>query len=206
MQMKRNLAALVCALSLLAGQALATGTEYSDVSKGDWFAPAVEEMAEKGIMTGLADGSFAPYAVVDRATVVTVLWRMAGAPAATVAKPFPDAVGTWYETAAAWAKGRGIATGYDSGAFGGGDAVTREQLAVFLYRYAYQMGEPLAEGVLGLFSDAGAISRWAETAVSHVVGAGILQGSDKGTLEPQGIANRAALASMLQRMLLPAAG
>ena len=206
MQLKRKLAALACAVSLLTGPALAAGTRYSDVSKGDWFAPAVEEMAEEGIMTGLADGRFAPYAVVDRATVVTVLWRLAGAPAASVAKPFPDAAGTWYETAAAWAKGLGIAAGYDSGALGGGDAVTREQLAVFLYRYTVQTGQPLTEGALGLFSDAGAVSGWAKAAVSHAVGAGILQGNARGTLEPQGIANRAALASMLRRMLLPAAG
>lgn len=206
MQIKRSLAALACALSILTGPVLAVGAGYSDVANGDWFAPAVQEMTEKGIMTGMADGRFAPYEVVDRATVVTVLWRMAGAPPTTVAKPFSDAVGTWYETAAAWAKGLGIATGYADGSFSGDDAVTREQLAAFLYRYAYQMGQPLAEGVLGLFSDASAISGWARTAVSHVVGAGILQGTDKGTLEPQGIANRAALASMLQRMLIPAAG
>ncbi|MFR1052344.1 MAG: S-layer homology domain-containing protein, partial [Lachnospirales bacterium] len=112
MRLKRKLAALACALSLLTGPVLAAGEGYPDVSAGDWFAPAVQEMTEKGVMTGLADGRFAPYAVVDRATVVTVLWRLAGAPAATVAKPFPDAVDTWYDTAAAWAKGRGIATGY----------------------------------------------------------------------------------------------
>ena len=206
MRLKRKLAALACALSLLTGPVLAAGEGYPDVSAGDWFAPAVQEMTEKGVMTGLADGRFAPYAVVDRATVVTVLWRLAGAPAATVAKPFPDAVDTWYDVAAAWAKGRGIATGYADGTFGGSDAVTREQLAAFLYRYACQMGQPLADGTLGLFSDAGAISGWAKTEVSHAVGAGILQGSDRGTLEPQGSANRAALAVMLQRMLIPAAG
>lgn len=206
MRIKRNLAALACALSILTGPALAAGGEYSDVTAGDWFAPAAQEMAEKGIMTGMADGRFAPYEVVDRATVVTVLWRLAGSPAATVTNPFSDTVGTWYETAAAWAKGKGIATGYANGSFGGGDAVTREQLAAFLYRYAYQMGQPLADGTLGLFSDSAAVSDWAKTAVSHAVGAGILLGSDKGTLEPQGIANRAALASMLQRMLIPAAG
>lgn len=64
----------------------------------------------------------------------------------------------------------------------------------------------MAEGALGLFSDTSAISPWAEDAMRHAVGAGILQGNDKGTVEPQGIANRAALATMLQRMLTPAAG
>lgn len=68
------------------------------------------------------------------------------------------------------------------------------------------MGQPVAEGALGLFSDAGSISPWAEDAMRHAVGAGILQGTTAGTVEPQGIANRAALAVTLQRMLTPAAG
>ncbi|BDF66247.1 hypothetical protein CE91St43_02190 [Oscillospiraceae bacterium] len=207
MNVKKRAVSLACALCLLAGPALAAGESgYADIEGGEWFAPAVAEMTEKGIMTGVADGLFAPYEAITRATVVTVLWRMAGAPDAAVEVPFTDAAGTWYDTAAAWGKGTGIATGYGDGSFGGGDLVTREQLATFLYRYAYAMGQPVAEGALGLFSDAGSISPWAEDAMRHAVGAGILQGTTAGTVEPQGIANRAALAVTLQRMLTPAAG
>lgn len=112
----------------------------------------------------------------------------------------------WYAVQAAWAKGTGVAAGYADGSFGGRDLVTREQLACFLYRYAAYKGEPLAAGALGLFKDAEAVSPWAEEAVRHAVGLGVLQGSDLGTLEPQGIANRAALAVMLQRMRTPAVG
>ncbi len=205
--MKKRLITLLCALAMMTNPAWAAenGSAYSDVAGDEWFAPAVHEMTRLGVMTGVEDGAFAPYQVVTRATVILVLWRLEGSPEATVEEPFPDTE-DWFETAAAWAKGTGIASGYGDGTFGGQNAVTREQLAVFLYNYAKYKGDTVAEGVLGLFSDVSAISPWAEEAMRHAVGAGILQGNDVGTIEPQGVANRAALAVMLQRMLIPAAG
>lgn len=204
--MKKRCLALLCALSLTVLPARAAGKSYPDVAGDEWFAGAVGAMTEKGVMTGVEGGLFAPYEPVTRATVITVLWRLEGSPKVSVEVPFTDAETDWYAMPAAWAKGTGVASGYVDGTFGGRDPVTREQLACFLYRYAQYKREPLAEGALGLFSDTSAISSWAEDAVRHAVGAGILEGSDKGTLEPQGIANRAALATMLQRMLTPAAG
>lgn len=205
--MKRTIrcAALLCALSIFALPARAAGQRYTDVAGDEWFAPAAEELAQQGIMTGVDESSFAPYVSVTRATAVTVLWRLSGEPESGAAA-FTDTAGTWYETAAAWARGAGIATGYADGSFGGDDKVTREQLAAFFYRYAALRGEQLAEGNLALFRDGSSVSDWAVDAMRHAVGAGILQGSDTGYLSPQGTANRAALATMLQRMLIPAAG
>lgn len=202
--MKKRWIALLCALSLLPLPAAAAG--YPDIAGDEWFVEAVNAMTEEGIMTGLEGGVFGPYEPVTRATVITVLWRMEGAPQVSVAEPFSDAEEDWYAVQAAWAKGTGVATGYSDGTFGGRDLLTREQLACFLYRYAAYKGEPLAEGALGLFKDAGDVSPWAEDAVRHAVGLGILQGNDQGALEPQGVANRAALAVMLQRMQTPAVG
>ncbi len=206
--MKRRLAALLCALCLLVGGAAAAEEEsilYSDIAGDEWFVPAVDELTQKGIMTGVEPGVFGPYRPVTRATVILVLWRLEGSPDAAVEEPFPD-VEPWFETAAAWAKGYGIATGYLDGTFGGRDTVTREQVACFLHRYAQYKGEPVAEGALGLFSDAADISEWAQEGVAHTAGLGILQGGDGGRLDPQGVANRAALAVMIQRMLTSAAG
>lgn len=204
--MKRRWIALLCALCLLPIPVQAAGTGYPDIAGDEWFVSAVEAMTEEGIMTGLEGGIFGPYEPVTRATVITVLWRLEGSPQMSVAEPFADAEEDWYAAPAAWAKGVGVATGYDDGSFGGRDLVTREQLACFLYRYAQYKEGPLAAGALGLFKDSDAISDWAEDAVRHAVGLGILQGSDLGLLDPGGIANRAALAIMLQRMRTPAVG
>ena len=183
--MRKRLLALLTSLCLFTAPALAAG-EYPDVTGEEWFAPAVESVTEKGIMTGL--------------------WRLEGSPKVSVEVPFTDAETDWYAVPAAWAKGTGVASGYADGSFGGRDLVTREQVACFLYRYAQYKEEPLAEGALGLFCDAADISPWAEDAMRHAVGAGILQGDSQGLVAPGGYADRASLAAMLQRMLTPAAG
>lgn len=203
---KKRWIALLCTLSLLPLNVWAAQSSYPDIAGDEWFVEAVETMTEEGIMTGLEGGVFGPYEPVTRATVLTVLWRLEGSPDASVEEPFPDAEEDWYAAPAAWAKGTGVATGYSDGTFGGRDPVTREQLACFLYRYAQYKGEPLASGALGLFKDADTVSKWAEEAVRHAVGMGVLQGNDQGILDPLGVANRAALAIMLQRMQTPAVG
>lgn len=203
--MKKRWIALLCALCLLPLPARAD-VSYPDIAGDEWFVDAVDVLTEEGIMTGLEGGVFGPYEPVTRATVITVLWRLEGSPEASVEEPFPDAEEDWYGVQAAWAKGTGVASGYADGTFGGRDPVTREQLACFLYRYAAYKGEPLAAGALGLFKDAETVSDWAQDAVRHAVGLGILQGNDLGALVPQGVANRAALAVMLQRMQTPAVG
>lgn len=227
--MKKRILALLCALGLItacpACAAQGKGPEEDEVSSGawvetlyedvvgdEWFAPAVAEVTRLGLMSGVEGGGFAPYREVNRATIVLVLWRMEGSPEAEMDDPFPDTE-EWYADAANWAKSVGIASGYGgvdpdhpAGSFGGRDSLTREQLAVFLYNYAKYKDEPIAEGMLGLYSDAFQISDWAETAVRHAVGMGILQGGDGGALDPKGVANRAALAVMLHRMMTPAAG
>lgn len=197
--------AVDAAVEVTAPAAEEKNIQYSDIGGDEWFVGAVDELTQKGIMTGVEEGVFGPYLPVTRATVILVLWRLEGFPDAEVGEPFPD-VEPWFETAAAWAKGCGIATGYLDGRFGGRDMVSREQMACFLYRYAQYKGEPLAQGALGMFSDAADISEWAQEAMAHVTGLGIMQGGDGGRLDPAGVTNRAALAVMIQRMLTPVAG
>ena len=209
MKLKKRCAALLCALSLLTAPALAAEEtkeiSFPDLTREEWYAPAALELAQMGIMTGVEGGLFAADRPVTRATAVLVLWRLEGSPDAYVSQPFPD-VEPWFETAAAWAKGKGIAKGNEHGHFGGRDLVTREQLAVFFYRYAQMKGETVGQGLLGRYPDGEDISDWATDAMAHAVAVGILQGNSQGELAPQGVADRAALAAMLHRLLIPAAG
>ena len=194
---------LAMALSL---PALAAGS-YSDVPAGAWYAEAVTEVIADGLMDGVSDTLFSPNTPVTRAMVVTTLWRLEGEPAPAAQSAFSDVPeGTWYTQAVNWAAEAGIAAGNGSGAFVPAVAVTREQLAVFLYNYCRYKGMETAEGVLTQFSDAGSIHSWAKSGVAHAVGAGLLQGSDKGRLEPLGTASRAQLAVLLQRLVTPAMG
>ena len=171
----------------------------------------MEEVTQKGLMSGIGGGYFGPNDGVNRAMVVTVLWRLEGCPQPESLASFTDIDPEntqvfWYAPQTAWAKSVGIANGYEDGTFHGEDLVTREQMASFLYQYAKYKGAPLAKGSLGLFDDAYLISEWAVDAVRHVVGMGIVQGDAFGNLDPQGVTTRAALATMLHRMMIEAAG
>ena len=206
--MKRTLCAWLLALGLAVGAALpASAAAFSDVASDAWYAQAVGEVSDAGIMNGTTDTTFSPDEQVTRGMVVTVLWRLASSPAAAAATTFPD-VEDWYyyAPAVAWAQAAGVATGLGDGTFDGGSIVTREQLSVFLYRYSQYAGDELASGVLDLYNDVDSVQGWALDGMAHAVGAGLITGTDEGNLEPAGPATRAQLAVILQRLMIPAVG
>ena len=206
--MKRTICAWLLALGLAVGTALpASAAPFSDVASDAWYAQAVGEVSDAGIMNGTTDTTFSPDEQVTRGMVVTVLWRLASSPAAAAATTFPD-VEDWYyyADAVAWAQAAGVATGLGNGTFDGGSIVTREQLSVFLYRYSQYAGDELASGVLDLYNDVDSVQSWALDGMAHAVGAGLITGTDEGNLEPAGPATRAQLAVILQRLMIPAVG
>lgn len=204
---RRAPARVLCALLLCAGLTLPAGAAaFTDVKDSAWYAEAVEAVVEDGLMSGTSATTFSPNGSVTRAMAVTTLWRLAGSPAPSGKTTFSDVpAGTWYTQAVTWAQENGIASGNGKGAFLPGSAVTREQMAVFLYQYARYAGHDLANGVLELYSDQGSISKWARTAMEHAVGAGLITGS-KGKLSPKATATRAELAVILERMTTPVMG
>lgn len=110
---------------------------------------------------------------------------------------FPDvASGAWYTPAVTWAAAQNVVTGYGDGTFGAGDNITREQLAVMLWRYA---GRPAVEKKDLDFVDSGKISDYALEALRWAVEQGIIQGKDGTILDPTGKATRAEAAAMLMR-------
>ena len=158
-------------------------------------------------MNGTSETTFSPETPVTRGMVAAVLWRLAGSPAPADRSSFPDVEGWYYYAdAAAWCAQQGIAAGYGDGSFGGGDIVTREQLAVFLWRYAQYAGLELAAGVLDIYPDRDGIHTWAREGMAHAVGAGLITGRDGNRLDPGGPASRAQLAVILRRLTTPAVG
>lgn len=206
--MRRTLCALALTLSLCGGLAVpALAAGYTDVPAGSWYAEAVEKVTAEGVMNGTTGTTFDPDSFVTRGMVMAVLWRLAGSPVPEGASDFSD-LQAWYyyADAVAWGQEQGIATGLGDGRFGGGDTVTREQLAVFLYRYALATGGEVAAGVLDPYEDAGTVHAWALEGMAHAVGAGLITGDSDGNLSPAGNATRAQLAIILQRLMTPAVG
>lgn len=183
-----------------APQVPAGGLPFTDVKAGDWFYEAVVYVYSHGMMRGLSENSFAPYATTDRAMIVTILHRLEGSPAALPASFTDVADGQYYAAPVAWASSAGIVEGYEDATFRPGDPITREQLAAILYRYArYKDLDTSVKGDLGQFPDAPSVSLYAADAMSWAVGAGLIAGLD-GTLQPRGEAGRAQAAVILQRL------
>ena len=176
---------------------------FDDVDEAAWYFDAVRYVFENGLLQGTSDTLFSPDLTTTRAMIVTVLWRMAEEPVINYAMTFDDVPeGLWYSEAVRWAAGEGIVTGYDDTRFGPNDAVTREQLAAMLYRYAVNQGRDVSVGedtnILS-YADAFSVSEYAVSALQWACGEGIVTGRDDGTLSPQDSALRSEFAAMLMR-------
>ena len=176
---------------------------FGDVDDGDWFAGAVRFVYENGMMNGVSETDFAPHAATSRSMIVTILYRLEGEPVVDYAMDFTDVAGdAYYAEAVRWAASEGIVGGYGGGLFGSDDAVTREQLAVILYRYAVYKGYDVSIGedtnILS-YADFADLSEYAIPSMQWACGAGVITGVTDATLVPQGEATRAQVAAMLMR-------
>ena len=176
---------------------------FPDVTEGDWFYDAVRYAYETGLMDGVGDNLFAPNSETTRAQLVTILYRLAGEPEPGGDSGFSDvAAGIWYTDAVAWAAENGIVNGVSDTEFAPGDDITREQLAVILYRYAAYQGYDVSQRAdLSGFGDASSISGYAQEALSWAHAQGLVLGFEDGSLRPQGTASRAQIAAVLMRFL-----
>ena len=173
---------------------------FLDVKKSDWFYDAVSYAVENGLMNGMSEDIFAPNTPLTREMLAVVLYNVEGQPESAGVNPFTDVkADIWYTDAILWANENGIVAGYDNGAYGVGDLITREQFATILYRYAQFKGYDTTQGGMAVreFSDYENISDYARPAMAWAVNAGIMGGMDDGTLMPQGKATRAEAATML---------
>lgn len=174
---------------------------FEDVAQDDWHYDAVKFAFDNDLMKGVTETRFAPTLETDRAMIVTMLYRMEKEPEATGASFADVADGQWYTQAVAWSVAAGIAKGYDNGDFGPEDKVTREQLALFLLRYAQMRGyDVTGRGALDSFADGDSVSDWALEATQWAVDAGLMKG-DNGKLRPQDTATRAETAALFVRFI-----
>ena len=174
----------------------ASALPFADVSYTNWYYDAVKFVYDKGIMDGVSYYRFAPDATITRGMVVTMRWRMAGEPYESSAGFTDVASGRYYSTAVAWAAKNGIVEGMTSSTFAPDQAITREQLASILYRYARWLGFSGTGTDISGYTDAGKVSDYAYDAMCWAVKTGVVTGTSAKVLDPQGTATRAAAAQM----------
>lgn len=162
------------------------GRSFRDAPSSAWYGDSIRFVTARELFQGTGTETFAPDLPMDRAMLLTVLYRLDGQKNGT------DGA-TWYSAATDWAVEAGISDGSQLNA-----AVSREQLAAMLYRYA---GIQETTHAAPAHSDAGEVSAWAADAMAWAVETGILSGKPDGRLAPQDSASRAEVAAMLMRFV-----
>ena len=175
---------------------------FKDVKTTDWFYEDVAYVYNNDIMNGTAADKFEPNSTLTRAMVVTMLYRIEGEPSVSYSGTFKDVTkNQWYTEAVEWAAKNDIVKGFDANTFGPSRAITREQLAAILYRYAsYKKLDTSHGSSLSKFYDSDKVSSYAKDALEWAVYEGIMNG-EAGNLKPTGTATRAQAAAMFHRFL-----
>lgn len=174
---------------------------FTDVAADAWYADAVQYVYENGLMSGTSETTFSPDLTTTRGMIVTILYRMENEPAVTGTTAFTDvAADQYYANAVAWAAQNGIVAGIDAITFAPDKAITREQMAAILYRYAQFKGYDVsAKADLSIYTDAASVGAYAVDAMAWANGAGLITGTSTTTLSPAGNATRAQVAAILMR-------
>ena len=174
---------------------------FEDVAVDRWSREAIVYAFNRNLFNGMSSTLFAPSEYMNRAMLVTVLYRMDGAESVTGELPFTDVrTGSYYYDAVRWAFSRSIVNGMTDSAFEPETGLTREQLAVILYRYAADKGfDVSASASLTVFRDASRVGTYAQQAMEWAVGEGLIHGVTEEELSPLTGATREQVASILMR-------
>ena len=202
--MKKKFFAILPAVILLAalsvpGAAAANG--FSDVKPSDWYYDAVNHAASNGLFSGTSPTTFSPNTSMTRGMFVTVLGRLSAVPVTygrTKSTPFSDVTqADYFFPFAVWALDNNIVTGVGNSALNPNGAITREQMAAILFRYAEKSGYDLPYSVekYYAFADTASVSGFAVNAMQWATAHGIINGAG-GNLNPLDCANRAQVAQI----------
>lgn len=175
-----------------------TKDQFNDLAGSEWAKEAIEELSKKDILSGYDDGSFRPNNTITRNEFITMLMRAFEKTDDSAEYPFTDGdAGAWYAKYIASAHKIGVLSGYEDGRFGDGENITRQDMAVMIYRLA-GMDKQETET---LFADDDQILDYAKDAVYTLAAKGIISGMGENRFEPQAFATRAQAARILHLIL-----
>lgn len=173
---------------------------FTDIDTSKWYHEYLDYVIDNGIMNGVGGNYFDPDGSLNRAMLVTMLWRMEGEPMQLTDIPFTDVPEeSWYTAAVRWAYGAGIVDGMTADTFAPAKAITRQQMAAMLYRYAQFKGYDTTQSGMSIreFADYDRIADWALEPMDWAVNAGLMSGRGGNMLVPDGEATRAEIAKVV---------
>ena len=177
---------------------------YSDVSIGDWYFQPVTFCTELGLMNGIGFEQFSPAGSINRAMFVTILHRLAGAPAAAPSGFSDVPAGSFYSSAVDWAAENGIVNGTSEATFSPAQSILRQDMACMLSRYLLLIDADILRGDAceQAFLDIDLVSEYARDAVEVMRRTGLFRGDDASNFRPLDTANRAEAATLFTRLAL----
>lgn len=178
-------------------------TNFTDVSYTKWYYSSVNYVYTNNIMSGLSNTVFGAANSVTRGQFATILYRMQGQPASSNQSKFADvAPNKYYTKAVNWANNAGIVNGYTATQFAPNASITREQMAVMMFKYAQYLGLDTAPRAnIYAYTDAHQVSSYAANALSWAIAKGLISGMTPTTLAPKNSASRAECAAIIQRFI-----
>lgn len=185
-----------------------TGLPFNDVRTSSWYYEAVKYCYENDYMRGITTTTFGPKTSITREMLVTILWRISGAPVPeSSTSPFTDKGSNYSMAAIRWAAENELVLGYPDGTFRPKQSITREEMVTFFYRYAkfLEMDVTVGEDAnLNMFADADRISNFAKDPALWAASNGIVLGIVENgvtNFQPKGTATRGQVAAIIMRLL-----
>lgn len=177
-------------------QQRAQAAKFTDVS-GHWAEAYINQAVDLDLFSGTTPTTFSPNAVMTRAMFVTVLAKYSKEDISQyTTTQFQDVpTNAWYAHAVAWAYSGGLVSGTAPNQFSPNSAITREQMASLIVRFAnYQRFVLPRTRSTKIFSDRNQTADYALDAVYTLYRSGIMSGTASGTFSPKGNATRAQCA------------
>ena len=177
--------------------------DYTDVVPNAWYYDAVAYCVENQLMNGVSERQFNPNGGLTRGMVVTILWRMCGAPKPEQAAPFTDLTQGWYQDAVNWAQENAIVYGVSKTEFAPDRNISRQDFVTILFRFITNQYAIINEDSIDRFPDHRQVADYAEQPMRWATEEGILTGNKaadgKTYLEPRGTTTRAQAAAIFMR-------
>lgn len=178
---------------------------FKDVKDEDWYYKDIEYASMNKLLNGVTEDSFEPNAYLTRAMLVTILYRAEGEPIISNGFAFSDVdMSSYYSKAVFWAKQNNIISGTSETTFSPNENITREQIALIIYRYAKYKGYDvsIAESTNILsYKDYNKISEYAIPAIQYMVGSDLMKGKATSIINPKDNATRAEMTAILHRFI-----
>lgn len=192
------------------GNSIVAGTikEFKDLEGFEWAAESIRYLRDKGVINGYSDELFAPSDNVTRAQLCKMLCLALEINSYKKNELVFSDVGKdeWYYDYVVTLSSLGIVNGTGDNLFESDKNVTREDMAVMVYRALKLKNTSLTGNGETKFNDKAQISEYAMEAVSFLNGNKILNGDDKGNFNPKDSANRAETAKFIHSVCLKYGG